>query len=98
MQRLADRMESSTPSTQALLRVADGQERLVAAIAGHSQNEALDAESRMRLRSMDVQLLRILEEISAGRQESMAELRTELASLGQVLQQWRQNAGGRPQT
>jgi hypothetical protein len=35
----------------------------------------------MRLRSMDVQLLRILEEMAAGRQESLAELRADLAQL-----------------
>ena len=32
------------------------------------------------LRSIDVQMLKILEEISAGRQESMMELRSDLAS------------------
>ncbi|MEM8804147.1 MAG: biopolymer transporter ExbB, partial [Pseudomonadota bacterium] len=41
----------------------------------------VDAESRMRLRSMDVQMLRILEEISAGRQESTGELRADIAQL-----------------
>jgi hypothetical protein len=35
----------------------------------------------MRLRSIDVQLLRILEEISAGRQETTADLRADLAGL-----------------
>jgi len=44
-----------------------------------------DAESRMRLRSMDVQMLRILEEISAGRQESIGELRSDLAQLTQAI-------------
>ena len=39
----------------------------------------------MRLRSIDVQMLRILEEISAGRQETMAELRTDIAALGRTL-------------
>lgn len=34
----------------------------------------MDAEARMRLRSIDVQLLKILEEMSAGRQESTAAL------------------------
>jgi hypothetical protein len=34
----------------------------------------LDAEARMRLRSIDVQMLKILEEMSAGRQESTAAL------------------------
>ena len=39
----------------------------------------------MRLRSMDVQMLRILEEISAGRQEAVAELRNDIAQLTKVL-------------
>ncbi|MEC8574668.1 MAG: biopolymer transporter ExbB, partial [Pseudomonadota bacterium] len=39
------------------------------------------AESRMRLRSIDVQMLRILEEISEGRQESLAELRKDIDLL-----------------
>lgn len=41
----------------------------------------MDAESRMRLRSIDVQLLRILEEMAAGRQESVNDLRTDLEAL-----------------
>jgi hypothetical protein len=43
--------------------------------------DGIDAESRMRLRSIDVQLLRILEEMSAGRQESVGDLRSEIANL-----------------
>jgi hypothetical protein len=46
-----------------------------------------DVESRMRLRSMDVQLLRILEEMSAGRQESIADLRSDLAQLTRAVRQ-----------
>lgn len=56
----------------------------------------VDAESRMRLRSIDVQLLRILEEISAGRQESTADLRSDLAALTAAIRQLtRGNAGVR---
>ena len=47
--------------------------------------DGIDAESRMRLRSIDVQLLRILEEISAGRQETVADLRGEIAALTRVM-------------
>jgi hypothetical protein len=47
--------------------------------------DGMDAESRMRLRSIDVQMLRILEEISAGRQESMAELRKDIDMLVKAL-------------
>ncbi|HAC48954.1 MAG TPA: biopolymer transporter ExbB, partial [Sulfitobacter sp.] len=45
----------------------------------------IDAESRMRLRSIDVQMLRILEEISAGRQETMAEFRKDISLLAKAL-------------
>ena len=41
----------------------------------------------MRLRSMDVQLLRILEEISAGRQEAIADLRTDLSRLTRAVRE-----------
>ena len=72
----------------ALLRLAEGQERMIAAVerlGTHLSEGGADPEARMRLRSIDVQLLRILEEISAGRQESMAELRAELANLARSL-------------
>ena len=75
--------------TAALLRLAEGQERLAQALSTQERGEGLDAESRMRLRSMDVQLLRILEEISAGRQDTMAELRTDLAALTRAVEQSR---------
>ncbi|SEO78297.1 hypothetical protein SAMN04490248_11244 [Salinihabitans flavidus] len=81
LERLTDRMDMAAPTTHALLRVADGQERLIQALEEQPREDGMDAESRMRLRSIDVQMLRIVEEISAGRQESMAELRTEISSL-----------------
>lgn len=43
-------------------------------------DNGLDAEARMRLRSIDVQLLKILEEMSAGRQESTAALAASIAA------------------
>ncbi|WP_242500557.1 biopolymer transporter ExbB [Tropicimonas sp. IMCC6043] len=52
-----------------------------------------DAESRMRLRSIDVQLLRILEEMAAGRQEAVADLRADLATLIRELRRSRRHAG-----
>jgi hypothetical protein len=69
----------------ALERVAAGQERLISLIEAQGTGEGIDAESRMRLRSIDVQMLRILEEMSAGRQESMTELRTDLAALTKAM-------------
>jgi len=82
---LTSRMEANAPSTQALERVAIGQERLLEVLASIERSEAMDAESRMRLRSIDVQLLRLLEEISTGRQESTLTLRNELQSLTKAI-------------
>ncbi len=87
VERMTERLEATAPSSNALARIADGQERLIDVLSRKESSEGLDAESRMRLRSIDVQMLRILEEISAGRQESMAELRTDLSALSRVLGQ-----------
>ena len=85
--RMAQRVDSGAgdSSVSALERVAAGQERLIALIEAQGQGEGIDAESRMRLRSIDVQMLRILEEISAGRQESVAELRMDINKLADAL-------------
>ncbi|SFE57279.1 biopolymer transporter ExbB [Roseivivax sediminis] len=87
IERMTERMEATAPSSTALARIADGQERLIEVLSSRESDGGLDAESRMRLRSIDVQMLRLLEEISAGRQESMAELRTDLAGLSRTLTQ-----------
>ncbi len=85
IEKMTRRMEGSDPASAAMERVAAGQERLIAVLQNQGAGEGIDAESRMRLRSIDVQMLRILEEISAGRQESMAELRADLARLTKAL-------------
>ena len=85
--RMTRQMQNAGSETGALLRVAEGQERLIAVIEAQGTGDGIDPESRMRLRSIDVQMLRILEEISAGRQESMAELRTDIFALAQALSQ-----------
>ena len=40
----------------------------------------------MRLRSMDVQLLRILEEMASGRQEMMDDLRSDIHNLTRAIE------------
>ncbi len=66
--------------TPALERVATSQERMIFRM-GERGGDGIDAESRMRLRSIDVQMLRVLEEVSTGRQESLSEIRSDLANL-----------------
>jgi hypothetical protein len=84
--RLGTQREDDGSQTAVLRRIADGQDRLIAALSSDGTGSS-DAESRMRLRSIDVQLLRILEEMSAGRQESMADLRSDLVALTAAVRQ-----------
>lgn len=87
--RLSLRFEMESSTAASLGRLADGQERVIEHLETLTADpEAhIEAETRMRLRSMDVQLLRILEELSAGRQESLADLRSDLATLTQAIRQ-----------
>lgn len=88
--RLAGQLEECG-AKDAMLKIAEGQKELIDQLAS-SGVDGLDAESRMRLRSIDVQLLRILEELSVGRQETLSELRGDIAGLTRALRQGR----GRP--
>jgi len=88
--RLAGQLEEGG-AKDAMLKIAEGQKELIDQLAS-SGVDGLDAESRMRLRSIDVQLLRILEELSVGRQETLSELRGDIAGLTRALRQGR----GRP--
>lgn len=90
IERMTVQLGDTKQSAEALDRIADGQDRMIAAIEAQGAmpedtHQGVDAESRMRLRSIDVQMLRILEEISAGRQETMAALRHELSILAKSL-------------
>jgi HAMP domain-containing protein len=85
---LTRQLESEVGSVGVLTHIAEGQERLIRIIEKAAEDENAggvsgggEAESRMRLRSIDVQLLKLLEEVAAGRQESMADLRGDLAEL-----------------
>ena len=72
-----------------LIVLLEGQERLLSVLAQMERSDAQDAESRMRLRSIDVQLLRLLEEISTGRQETTIALRQQLERLtSAILMTW----------
>jgi len=93
LDRLVDRLERDDGQAALLARIADGQDRMAAALAVPESGAHVDAESRMRLRSIDVQLLRILEEISAGRQESITDLRSDLAALTTAIRQLSRGAG-----
>lgn len=90
--RLAEAAEGEQGGAAMLAQLAEGQAEgnraqaqlakvLTTALTGETSARETDAESRMRLRSIDVQLLRILEELAAGRQEATADIRADLAAL-----------------
>ncbi len=95
------RIERLTSSVEGLLQVAqesqktqnvsgqlaEGQAKIAALLERTPTGEdaVWDNEAKMRLRNIDTQLLRILEEMSAGRQDAMAELRGDLRALAQAL-------------
>jgi len=98
--RIAEGAMQDTGTSDALLRMAEGQETLIQLLGKQAKEGGanVDAESRMRLRSIDVQLLRLLEEMSAGRQEVTTELRGDLAALTKALRAVTpKSSGGRGQ-
>ena len=69
-----------------LMRIATAQERLVHLLeAREGEGGGIDAETRARLRSIDIQVLRILDDLSAGRQDLVTEIRQDIASLAEAL-------------
>jgi hypothetical protein len=84
LKKMADRSGGADGNAD-LLRIAEGQEALLTKLNSGSMGDGLDAEARMRLRSIDVQLLRVLEEMAAGRQETVSDLRADIALLTQTI-------------
>lgn len=92
MTRLTDRIDAEKGQAALLRRIAEGQEKLLEALQA-GEGGGTDPESRMRLRSIDVQLLRILEEMAAGRQETLTDLKTDIGQLTSAIRQLGRSAG-----
>lgn len=71
----------ATQLQEALARLIDGQERLIALTERRGETVEGDSEARTRLRSIDLALGRLVEEMSAGRADMMLELRADIAHL-----------------
>ena len=85
--RLAQDLRNES-SAGPLDRIASGQAELLKLLADRDGTaNGFDAETRMRIRSIDVQLLRMLEEMAAGRQETTSDLRNEIAALTKAVRQ-----------
>jgi len=88
IERLIDQQKDVGPAAALELgQIAENQARLSQEFERmNSEGGAhMDAESRMRLRSIDVQIHRLHEEMAAGRQESVASLRQELAEISRAV-------------
>ena len=90
--QMNERMDRTDSVNAGLERVALGQETLVELLRSQGPGEGIDAESRMRLRSIDVQLLKIFEEMGSSRQEEVSALRQDLAALTLALQELTRSA------
>ena len=93
MTALTDRMDAERGQTALLRRIAEGQEKFLGSLQSGEGGSGSDPESRMRLRSIDVQLLRILEEMSAGRQETLTDLKSDISQLTAAIRQLGRSAG-----
>lgn len=80
-------LQTQTQAAASMNEIAVGQSHIVDAIARmQSEGEGiLDAETRMRLRSMDTHLSRILEDTSAGRAQGLSEIRSDLSVLSKAI-------------
>ena len=90
--RLAASLDGQHQQQQADPALAQRQVDLLEAIAAGLERRpdtddpvAGDHELRARVRNIDLQLLRLLEEIAVGRQDTVAELRTELNALSRSM-------------
>ena len=69
-----------------LERIAAAQERVAQLLETRDEEAGgIDAETRARLRSIDTQVLRILEDLAAGRQDLVTEIRQDIAGLTEAL-------------
>lgn len=66
-------------------RLAAAQERLTDVLEAGQSNQGIDEESRMRLRSIDVQLLKIYEDMGTSRDTEIVLLRRDIGDLTQAL-------------
>jgi len=73
-------------NTKTLESLSNNQQSLILTLKTQfEENESLDLETKTRLRNIDTHLARIHEEISAGRQDTITELRSDLSSLSSAI-------------
>jgi hypothetical protein len=78
---LVRHLEASSSNRESTQQLITAQRSLADAIRDLDLSEGFDAESRMRLRSIDIQVLRLLEELSSGRHDTLSALRSDIQAL-----------------
>jgi hypothetical protein len=81
----APRAEPTAADNALLERIAQAQERVARLLESRDTEAGMDAETRARLRSIDTQVLRILDDLAAGRQDLVTEIRQDIAGLAEAL-------------
>ncbi|MCY4289783.1 MAG: biopolymer transporter ExbB [Aestuariivita sp.] len=84
LQALTQRLEGDDQAVRALHQITSQQEQLIK-LLGRTNADEISAENRRLLRSIDVQMLRVLEEITAGRKEVLSVLHKEIDSALRML-------------
>ena len=85
---VARRMDDDGSTATALDRVAEGQAQIVEVLRGTGTGDGgIDAESRMRLRSIDVQLLKVFEAMEQSRAGAVDDLRGDITALTRAIRQ-----------
>ena len=86
VERLAESTAQMHGSDDRLVeQIAFGQKQLIDTLGNKENDEVWDAEAKMRLRNIDIQLLRILEEMTTSRQDIFSDLRSDLLGLTSTL-------------
>ena len=80
--------QTSVNHYEILESLARSQQRIADALTrGSAEETTLDSETRSRLRNIESHLLRVLEDMSVGRQDSIADVRADIAVLIETLRQ-----------
>jgi hypothetical protein len=83
---LAAPKPENTVDNTLLERIAQAQERVARLLESRdAEAGGIDAETRARLRSIDTQVLRILDDLASGRQDLVTEIRQDIAGLADAL-------------
>jgi hypothetical protein len=85
VQLLAAPRPEAAADNALLERIAQAQERVARLLESRDTEAGMDAETRARLRSIDTQVLRILDDLAAGRQDLVTEIRQDIAGLAEAL-------------